>query len=185
MYYRFSTFYKRDTNFVYEQDLNKISWFNLRSGDFLEVKSPLIYKVDKIDGYINDYDFLPSIGIPLVSEKWKEVFSNLIEKDAQLIPVNIKDNLGNENNSFYALNILNSVLCLDKEKSVFDIDEDDDYDIKKFFISLPANYNNLIFRMEEHKSYIIVTEAFKNKCEEANLKGMSFIEEGHSIYTDV
>ncbi|WP_423740481.1 imm11 family protein [Flavobacterium columnare] len=185
MNYRFSTFYKRDVNFVYEQELNSISWMNLRSGAILETKTPLVYTVDKIDAYIGEYDFLPVIGIPLVSDKVVAIFEHLNKQHLQFIPVVIKDKLGNQNTKFYALNILNTVPCLDKEKSIFELDEDDDYDIKKFFIKPDSLLNYSIVRMEEHRSYIIVTEEFKRYCEEAGLKGVEFIEEGNSIYTDI
>jgi len=39
--------------------------------------------------------------------------------------------------------------------------------------------------MEEHKSYILVSEEFKDRCEQANLRGINFLGEGYSIYTDL
>ncbi|RVU91041.1 hypothetical protein EH230_09100 [Flavobacterium columnare] len=185
MNYRFSTFYKRDVNFVYDQELNSISWLNLRSGAILETNISLVYTIDKIDTYISEYDFLPVIGIPLVSEKGMIIFEDLKEGHLQFIPVVIKDKLGNQNTNFFALNILNTIPCLDKDKSIFELDEDGDYDIKKFFIKRDSLVNYTIVRMEEHRSYIIINEEFKKRCEEAGLKGVEFIEEGHSIYTDI
>jgi hypothetical protein len=184
MYYRFSTFYKRDVNFVYDQGINKISWLNLRAGHYLDPQNPLIYTVDKIDSYIGSYDVLPAIGIPLVSKKWKDTFRDIDEKEFQLLEVIIKDKQGNENRDFFALNILHTLPCLDKKKSVFDVDEDNDYDIKKFYIISDILQNHFIIRMKEHTSYIIVTEDFKKRCDEAHLKGINFIEEGYSIYND-
>jgi hypothetical protein len=185
MNYRFSEFYKRDINFVYEQELNNIDWLTLRSGSILKTDERLIYTVDKIDSYINEFDVLPSIGIPLVSKRWLDSFIHLEGNQLQFVPAVIKDDFKNQNTSFYALNVLKTISCLDKEKSIFQIDEDGDYEIKKFFISPEAMKNYTIVRMEEHRSYIIVTGEFKRRCEEAGLKGINFIEEGHSIYTDL
>jgi hypothetical protein len=184
MYYRFSTFYKRDVNFVYDQEINKISWSNLRAGNYLDSPNPLIYTVDKIDPYIESYDVLPTIGIPIVSKKWRDTFRDLDKKEFQLLDVIIKDKQGNENRDFFALNILHILPCLDKRKSIFDVDEDEDYEIKKFYIIPDDLQNHSIIRMKEHMSYIIVTEHFKKRCDEAHLKGINFIEEGYSIYND-
>lgn len=184
MYYRFSTFYKRDVNFVYDQELNEISWLSLKAGNYLDFKSPLVYTVGKIDSYIESYDMLPTIGIPLVSKKWRDTYRDLDRKEFQLLDAVIKDEQGNENRDFFALNILHILPCLDKKKSIFEIDEDDDYDIRKFYIVPDDLQNHSIIRMEEHTSYIIVTEDFKERCDKAHLKGISFIEEGYSIYND-
>jgi hypothetical protein len=154
------------------------------AGNYLDFPSPLIYTVDKIDSYIESYDVLPTIGIPLVIKKWKDTFRDLDEKEFQLLDVIIKDKQGNENRDFFALNILHILPCLDKKKSIFEVDEDGDYDIKKFYIIPDDLQNHSIIRMKEHTSYIIVTEDFKKRCDEAYLKGINFIEEGHSIYND-
>lgn len=42
-----------------------------------------------------------------------------------------------------------------------------------------------IVRMAEHKSYIIVSDDFKKRCEEAKLNGINFIPEGYTIYKDI
>jgi hypothetical protein len=185
MYYRFSTFYKRDVNFIYNQEINEISWLSLSAGNYLEIRNPLIYTIDKINSYLEEYDVLPTIGIPLVSKKWKDTFKDLDKKDFQLLDVIIKDRQNNENVDFFALNILQTLSCLDKEKSVFEIDEDNDYDIKKFYIIPDGLQGHSIIRMEEHTSYIIVSEELKKRCNKAHLKGINFIEEGYTIYTDL
>jgi hypothetical protein len=185
MYYRFSKYFKRDVNFVYNQEINEISWFSLRAGNYLKLQNPLIFTIDKIDSYIADYDVLPTIGIPLVSKRWKDIFSDLDMKDFQFLDVIIKDKSGNENNEFFALNILHILPCLDKKKSIFEVDEDNDYEIKKLYIIPDSLQGHFIIRMEEDTSYIIITEDFKKRCETNKLKGFNFIEEGYSIYTDL
>ncbi|WKX76179.1 imm11 family protein [Zobellia laminariae] len=185
MYFRLSEFYKRDTSFVYDQENNPVNWLKLREGNKFTFEEPLIYNVDKIDNYINQYDILPSIGINLISKKMAKTLSSLIKDEVQLFDTIIKDDNGNENNDFLAINILKILPILDKERAIFEVDEDDYYDIKKFYIKEHSLNDSNIVRMKEHLSYIIVSQSFKDKCEEANLKGIHFMEEGYSIYTDV
>jgi hypothetical protein len=186
MYYELSEFYKRDVYFVFDIENNSINRFSLVNDEFIQANSPLKYKVNKIDNYINEYDILPTFDAPLVSSRFKNSFEILASKnEVQFIDVIISDDKGNENNNFFALIILNSNLALDKERSVFEVDEDNFYTIKKAYFIENALEEKSIIRMKEHKSYIIVTEEFKRICEDANLKGFNFIEEGHSIYTDL
>lgn len=186
MYYRLSDFYKRDVYFVFNNESNLVNRFSLFNGKIIEVEKPLIYNVDLIDDYINEYDILPTFDAPLISEKLKFQIENLCDRnEIQFLNSIIIDKKNKQNNNFYVLNILNSVPALDKENSVYEVDEDGYYDIKKFYIDNKLFGDLTIARMEEHKSYIIVSDEFKKRCEEANLKGLNFIEEGHSIYTDV
>lgn len=182
MYYKFTEFYKRDVNFVYSLEKNPVNWLKLREGNSFKFDHPLRYDVDKIDTYINSYDLLPTIGPSLVSKKFYDLFEALIDKEIQLFAATIYDKKGNINNDFLVLNILNVLPCLDKERAVFEVDEDDYYSIKKLYVTPNALLNYSIVRMKEQKSYILVTEEFKKRCEEANLKGIDFIEEGYSIY---
>lgn len=184
MYYQFSDFYKRDVSFVFD-DENNIDFSTLNEGKKIQFDLPFLYTVDKIDSYINSYDLLPTIGLPLVSKKFKNIFLDLTKNQIDFIPVIIKDDEQNENTNFFALNILNVISCMDEEKSITEKTRYGTLKIKKLNFIKGTLKNMDIVRMEEHKSYIIVTEAFKNKCEEASLKGINFIEEGHSIYTDV
>lgn len=186
MYYEFSEFYKRETSFVYNQEKNPVNWLELWAGKSFHLDTPLIFDVDKIDSYINKFDVLPTIGIPLVSNIFKSLFVDLVEsKEIEFYAASIIDKKGNINNSFWGLNILNIVSCLDEETSIFDVDEDGYYSIKKWFIRPSSLEQYSIVRMSEHKSYIIITDVFKNRCEEAGLKGINFREEGHSIFKDL
>lgn len=184
MNYQFSDFYKRDVSFVFD-DENDIDFSTLNEGKKIQFASPFLYTVDKIDSYINSYDLLPTIGLPLVSEKFRDTFLDLTKSQIEFIPVIIRDDKQNKNTNFLALNILNVISCMEEEKSITEKTRYGTLKIKKLHFIKGALKNMDIVRMEEHKSYIIVTEVFKNKCEKANLKGINFIEEGHSIYTDV
>ena len=77
MYYKLSHFYKWDVSFAYSEEQNPINWLDFRSGEKVNVKTPLVFKVDKLDDYIHTFDILPTIGVPLVSYKFKELFLHL------------------------------------------------------------------------------------------------------------
>ncbi|AMA50403.1 MULTISPECIES: imm11 family protein [Flavobacterium] len=186
MYYQLSDFYKRDVYFVYNIELNKIHRFDLVNCKAIESNDLLIYNIDKIDIYLNDYDILPTFDAPLISAKFKILLENICNKEEiQFINTIIIDKNKNENKNFYILNILNKAEVLDKEKSTYEVDEDDFYTIQKAYYIPNSLGEKSIVRMEEHKSYIIVNEEFKKRCEEAGLKGVEFVEEGHTIYTDI
>ncbi|MFD2909212.1 Imm43 family immunity protein [Flavobacterium ardleyense] len=183
MYYELSHFYKRDVYFLYD-DENNIESNEFEKGNIINVEGKLIYRVDKLDSYLSTYDILPTFNTPLVSKKFADFFKDL---NLQFINITIIDKQGNSNNDYYILNVLDVVSCMDSEKSIVEIKKYGSANImtiKKLYI-IPDSLNNLsIIRMEEKKSYIIITEEFKKRCEEAGLKGVEFIEEGHSIYTE-
>lgn len=186
MYYQLSTFYKRDIYFQYAEE-NSILYDAFEKGESVDFKKEIIYLIDKIDDYLNDYDILPTYNTPLVSSKFMNLFKNY-EKEVQFLKATIIDKKGNRNNTYYVPNILNMVPCLDKERSII---EEKKYGsasimiIKKLYITPNSIQDFSIIRMKEKKSYIIVTEEFKRRCEDAKLKGFNFIEEGHSIYKDI
>ncbi|TXI13347.1 MAG: hypothetical protein E6Q66_10100 [Pedobacter sp.] len=187
MYFRFSDFYKRDTAFAFSEEKNQFDLYTLPPGLPLKVDKPIEFEVDKIDSYIESYDLLPTHDTPLVSARFKKLFEYLTN-DLQFVNTVITDKKNNRNESFYYLNILNVLPLMDKNKSVFEIEiygKTETMNIKKLYIIEESLKTHSIVRMEENDAYIIVTEEFKKRCEEAHLKGINFIEEGHSIYTDL
>ncbi|AMO20556.1 Imm43 family immunity protein [Flavobacterium columnare] len=184
MYYQLSDFYKRDVYFLYD-DENSIESREFEKGNIVNVEDKLIYQVDKLDSYLSTYDILPTFNAPLVSKKFVELFKDL---NLQFINITIIDKQGSSNDDYYILNILDVVPCMDSEKSIVEIKKYGSANvmtIKKLYIIPNSLNSHSIIRMEEKKSYIIVTEEFKKRCEEAGLKGVEFVEEGHSIYTDI
>jgi len=184
MHFELSSFYKRDTTFDYDIGKNSLDVSTLRKGERIADENTLLYEVDKIDSYLKDYDVLPATFAPLVSLKFKNLFSHLL-KEIQFVPTLIGDSSGSQDDSFFVLNILTSIPCMDKERSIYEIKQygkSSIMKIKELYIIDGSLNGHSIVRMEEHKSYIIITEDFKNLCEQSNLKGFNFIEEGHSIY---
>jgi len=185
MYFKFSCFYKRDTIFAFSEEKNQMDLFAVKTGQRITIDKPLEFEVDKIDSYIESYDLLPTFNTPLVSARFKKVFSDLTD-DVQFINALIIDEKNNHNDSFYYMNILNVLPVMDKDKSVVKIKKygkADIMEIRKLYILEGSLKGHSIVRMEEHNSYIIVTSEFKKRCEEVGLKGIDFTEEGYSIYS--
>lgn len=189
MYFELTAFYKRDVYFVYDEEQNELSNNIFNQGEEIWVSKPLLFSVDKIDSYINNYDILPTYNAPLVSNRLKNNFEDLENnKQIQFINVTISDQKGNINNDYYLLNVLKVVPCMDMEKSIYDIKtygKTAVIQIKKLYIISNGLKNYDIIRMKEKKAYIIVTKEFKKRCEAAKLKGLDFVPEGYSIYTNI
>lgn len=189
MYFELTAFYKRDVYFVYDEEQNELSNNIFNQGEEIWVSKPLLFSVDKIDSYINNYDILPTYNAPLVSKRLKNNFEDLEnDKQIQFINVAISDKKGNINNDYYLLNVLKVVPCMDMEKSIYDLKtygKTAVTQIKKLYIISNGLKNYDIIRMKEKKAYIIVTEEFKKRCEATKLKGLDFVPEGYSIYTDI
>ncbi len=187
MHFRFSSFYKRDTVFAFSQERNGMKLFELRTGKPLNIDNPLEFEVDKIDSYIDSYDLLPTYDAPLVSARFKSIFSDLAD-DIQFVNARIIDKKNNINDSFYYANILNVLPIMDKNRSIIEMEKYGNeafLNIKKLYLIEGSLKGHSIVRMEEDDSYIMVTEDFKKRCENAKLKGRHFREEGYSIYTDL
>jgi hypothetical protein len=185
IYYELTDYYKRDVYFVFDEEKNGLDYFALSDGCPIVYNYPVYYTIDKIDSYIDKYDLLPTLGPLLVSSKFKYTFSSLENSEIQFFNAVITDKKGNNINDFYTMNITNAVECLDLDKSVIEMTKYGTRNIKKKIFLTDALKNFSIVRMKEHKSYIIVTEWFKNKCEDTGLKGIMFLEEGYTIYKDI
>lgn len=183
-YYELYEKYKRNLYFFYSEK-NSISGFDYCSSKKTETSEPLIYNVEKIDDYLSEYDYLPvSSGFPLVSERFRKVFTDIEGSQIEFLNATIISKNGIINNDFLSLNILNCYKGMDKEKSIFEINKFGILKIKKLSLNPKFMKNDLISRLDEKKSIIIVNEIFKSLCLQNKLKGMDFVEEGYSIYTN-
>jgi hypothetical protein len=185
-YYRLSIFYKRDVFFSFDGNSDKKE---LENGVFFGKSNPIKYTVDKIDKYLLNYDILPTIGAPLVSTKFKAEFERLLGHDCEFLPATI---VSSENgiieNSFYVLNLLKVIECIDYSRSEVRplIKNVPNSPIK--IIVLYLNKENLqnvhICRMQESKSIIIVDETFADLCNKIGINGIGFIKEGNQQQPD-
>ncbi len=187
MYFKLLAFYKRDTIFAFSEEKNQFDLYTLKPGQKINTDKPLEFEVDKIDSYMKSYDLLPTYDGPLVSARFKDIFSDLAD-DIQFVKARIIDEKNNTNDSFYYMNILTVLPIMDKNKSIVEMvkyGKGTFMKIKKLYLIEGSLKKHSIVRMEEKDAIIIVTPEFKKRCEDAKLKGLHFTEEGNSIYTDL
>lgn len=180
-YYVLSNVYERDVYFGYSKK-NIYDQLDLEEGIVYPLEEKLLYSVDKFDSYLNTYDILPTIGGELVSLKLKNLLERL-GSDCQFIPAVITSvKTGEINESFFVMNVLNVVSCLDMEKSEYRplIKSLPDGPIKLLSIKYVPNSLNghHIVRMEEYVEKIIVDDIFLKACKEEKIKGIMFVKEG-------
>jgi hypothetical protein len=183
MLYELKARYRRDVYFYYSEDDNGDDYLRLMCGKKITTSNPFVYKVDKIDPYIESYDILPTYDGCLVNQRAKELIESFCD-EAQFIPVKIVDNKGNENLSYWVINVLFVIPVLDKEQSVYGSTNYGGFEIYMACYDEKKMDNHHIVRMEEHTSYIIVSEKFKNMAKKSKLKGFIFWESGSTIYTE-
>ena len=113
------------------------------------------------------------------------VVSLLSEKDCQLIPVEV-DNLHNDH-TYFILVLLNTVDCLDENRSVFEKWQADDTTrpdlagnykgIYKLFVNATKiTLHTSIFRLAKSDNVIIVNEELKKTFESNRITGVKFQE---------
>lgn len=181
-YFRLLASYKRDVYFFYS-DENPYNRFDLEKGMVYVQHDKLLYVVDMLDSELEQYDILPTVGGKLVSLKLK----NLIEKlgsDCEFIPAIIKSTeTGETNDSYFVMNVLNLIPCLDHSRSDYDllVKSRPDGPISLNFIALiPKSLNgHHVVRMKESKEEIVVDEVFVKACRKEKIKGVLLVKEGN------
>ena len=180
-YYQLYSNYRRDVFFGYTKK-NTFNQSDLEEGNVYPLDEKLFYSVDKFDTYLNNYDLLPTIGGVLVSLKFKKLIEGL-GSDCQFIPAVITSTkTGEINESFFVMNVLNVVPCLDMENSEYRplIKSLPDGPIKLLSIKYVPNSLNghHIVRMKEYTGNITVDDIFIKACKEEKIKGVMFVKEG-------
>ncbi|CCN33789.1 conserved hypothetical protein [Vibrio nigripulchritudo SO65] len=174
MYFDLQDFYFKDVCFNYS-DNNEVDYVDALNGKISQGKE-LIYEIEKIDNNINEYDILPTIGLPLVSRNLISVFSEFLEKDIVTFPAKIIDESGNSNSDFSALFVINSYECVDTERSEIKYKKyrsgTQSMRIIDLYIDTKKIGNSPIFRIKEKNGYIIINQNIKDMC--SNLKGLEF-----------
>ncbi len=125
-------------------------------------------------------DFVPNVLSWLMfTDKAVEVFKKLEIMNMQYFPIIIKK-VGKKEHSYSlnVINVLDSVEALDWEKSDYVSWEDDPKYIKfirKVVLNKNASKSNLdIFRLQESKNYIIISERIRKAIENEGLTGFGF-----------
>lgn len=180
-YFRLLESYKRDVYFFYSSE-NKYNRFDLGKGIPYSQNEKLLYVVDKFDSYLEQYDILPTVGDMLVSLKLKKLIEGL-GSDCEFIPAIIKSTeTGEINDSYFVMNVLNLIPCLDHNKSYYEplVESAPDGPISLNFIAyIPESLNgHHVVRMKESKEVIVVDEIFVDTCRKEKIKGILLIKEG-------
>lgn len=111
--------------------------------------------------------------------KGVNIIKNLNKNEIQVFPVQISRK-GNKVKSYYVnvVNVTASVAAFDWDKSEYISWEDDPEYIKyirKIVLKADSVYRNLdIFRLDESKNYIIVSERIKKEFEKEKIVGCRF-----------
>ncbi|WP_126295049.1 imm11 family protein [Lysinibacillus telephonicus] len=181
-YFRLLASYKRDVYFFYS-DENKYNRFDLEKGIPYSQSEKLLYVVDRFDPYLEQYDILPTVGGKLVSLKLKRLIERL-GSDCEFIPAIIKSTeTGEINDSYFVMNVLNLIPCLDHSRSDYEplVKSIPDGPISLNFIALiPGSLNGYhIVRMKESKEEIVVDEVFVDACRKEKIKGVLLVKEGN------
>lgn len=181
-YFRLLASYKRDVYFFYS-DENPYNRFDLEKGMAYVQHDKLLYVVDRLDSELEQYDILPTVGGKLVSLKLKKLIEKL-GSDCEFIPAIIKSTeTGETNDSYFVMNVLNLIPCLDHSRSDYDllVKSRPDGPISLNFITLiPDSLNGYhIVRMKESKEEIVVDEVFVEACRKEKIKGVLLVKEGN------
>lgn len=184
MCYKLLDYYKRDINFVFDEEANKtnsIDFFNVKNNNLNKI---VYYSVDKIDSYINQYDILPTIGGMLVSDNFIDFFKTINVEKYRVFKAKIKDLKGNINDDFNVLFIDEIVDCIDYERS----------EIKPLLSYIPNGPKKIIelyfkkgilekdiARLKGFNGIIIVSQNFVTQSKVFNLKDLHFVTEGNQL----
>lgn len=129
--------------------------------------------VELINRSVKKYDFT-AFGSPylIFNEKVLKALEPIIRDKVEYLPIAYKA----ENLCF--INVLNMVDCLDYKKAIVDIHEKYKVvtKIKKYAFQEELLLDEVIFKIPEFKSYIFVTDKFRNVVLENGLTGFEFEE---------
>lgn len=181
-YFRLLTSYERDVYFFFS-DENPYNRFDLEKGMSYAQNEKLRYVVDRFDSYLDKYDILPTVGGKLVSAKLKKLIESL-GSDCEFIPAIIKSTeTGEINDSFFVMNVLNVIPCLDYKKSDYEplVKSIPNGPISLNYIALiPESLNSYnVVRMKESKEEIVVDRVFVDACKKEKIKGVLLVKEGN------
>ena len=102
---------------------------------------------------------------------------NLFNDKIELLPIET------DAGWYYAVNVLNYVDCLDKEKSVYEATENNiivDYSILEF--NEDKLRDHAIFKIPQLPYCIFISDDIQDQCEENYLRGLAFDTESNLIW---
>lgn len=169
--------------YFFYSDENPYNRLDLEKGMAYVQHDKLLYVVDRLDSELEQYDILPTVGGKLVSLKLKKLIEKL-GSDCEFIPAIIKSTeTGETNDSYFVMNVLNLIPCLDHNRSDYDllVNSRPEGPISLNFIALiPESLNgHHVVRMKESKEEIVVDEVFVKACRKEKIKGVLLVKEGN------
>ncbi len=141
------------------------------------IPEPLTFKLNMNSGnYITDFfpPAIPLMSVGFLSALQKSGVDNIDAYDAIL--------LGKDgqplNEEFKAVNIIGRIACADLDKSICDVDDQDDpvgVDFESLVIDVNRAQGAKFFRLHEAVNAIIVHVTVKESVEKLNFRGINFI----------
>lgn len=127
----------------------------------------------------NDFPYLMP-GLPIISEKAKNVIQDLVEFDVEFLPLLHSEFI------LFAMNVINIMDCVDWNRSERRKYSDGSLGhITKLVLDFEKIPDRHIFKIKEMASTkVFVTESFKNLIEKNNLKGLDFSRFYDSAFTE-
>ncbi len=182
-YYQLLYDYKNDSDYIYCEAKKEISFGKdlLYKGEIIrnwDENTTFIY--DRNDGnIISDY-IANSVILPMMSEKFYNIFQEKIEDSVQFLPVLIEEKDTTKKNSAYILNVLSVIDgAIDFEESDFDIFKFEEIEITSFrkHVLIENNIGGMhIFRLKEDPLALFVSEQIKDLIDNSKLKGFDYFE---------
>lgn len=157
-------------------------------GNFNLTKFWMAKKIDEDISNINFYtdnigiDITDAVGNPLslfiFSDKLIKIIHPYVKKDAQVINIDLINNITkDEINGFNILHPFKSIRCIDLEQSGISYSNDNEISIIGDCVikekEVPNNVN--IFRVEEDKNTVIVSDELAQSLVGKNINGIAFI----------
>lgn len=166
-----------------EKDDAAVTWYSPVLGEPLpslkEWQTPLLVQYlgsRKKLGIVADCT--QSAGQVIISQKAADLLSDVWEKHATLYPVILEDR---PNESYYMVVVHTVIDCIDREQSVGTVNEFEDHEkygyfdlIREWVFREEEIGDNLMFVLPDDPATVYVTEQFKQRVVDAELKGFGF-----------
>ena len=124
-----------------------------------------------------DYHSMPE---SVISQKIYEVLEPMNIKGIQLVPAVIKGKDDELFKDYWIIHIYNRIACMDREKSIYEADDDDDIDDieqlcldKKILNEIPLE-DRLVFLLKEDISFYIYHKSVVEAIMSVNPEGVKF-----------
>lgn len=145
-----------------------------------QIREDIIYEMDEDETTNILYDYVENISsLPIISEEFKHVISDLDLGQHEFIQIKIKNHRGKIVDSpFYIINLLDDICYIDLEKSTIKysaLDEENIRSIKNIVLreeAIPMGRD--LFRAKSYSSGYVVSQRFKKLYEENEFEGAKF-----------